>query len=273
MLALILSSFVAGNRIGGGAQQLALAALGIEAHLAPTIVLGRNPAKGATGRAIAPDHFAGMLGDLAAEGLFARADLVITGYFASAEQVRAAAGALGAIRAASPGVRVVVDPIMGDHPKGLYVAAGTAKAVADELVPRADFLAPNAWELSHLTGIIVDGPKSALQAARTLGRPVLATSIAAGPGEIGAVAVDDEAARLLAHPMRARSPNGAGDLVTAVLAAGLGRGLSFQAAAGRAVRAAALAVDAAGEADLPLADLATRLMQEPPGFRIEALNE
>jgi pyridoxine kinase len=271
MLALILSSFVAGNRIGGGAQQLALAALGIEAVLAPTVVLGRNPAKGATGRPIAPDHFAGMLGDLQAEGLFARADLVITGYFASAEQVRAAAAAVDAIRAASPGVQVVVDPIMGDHPKGLYVAAETAGAVAGELATRADVLAPNAWELGHLTGQAIDGVDSALRAARTLARPVLVTSIQAGPTEIGAVAVGEDA-RLFAHLVRTRAPNGAGDLVTAVLAAGLGQGLSFQAAAERAVRAAALAVDAAGDGDLPLVGLEERLMHEPPGFRIEALS-
>jgi pyridoxine kinase len=271
MLALILSSFVAGSRIGGGAQQLALAALGIEAHLAPTVVLGRNPAKGATGRPIAPDHFAGMLGDLQAEGLFARADLVITGYLASADQVRAAAAAVDTIRAASPSVQVVVDPIMGDHPKGLYVAEETAIAVAAELATRADVLAPNAWELGRLTSEAIDDAESALRAARRLGRPVLVTSVPVGPGEIGAVASADDA-RLLAHPLRTRAPNGAGDLVTAVLAAGLSQGLSFQAAAERAVRAAALGVAAAGEGDLPLVGLEERLMQEPPGFRIETLD-
>jgi pyridoxine kinase len=211
-----------------------------------------------------------MLGDIAAEGLFARADLVITGYFASADQVLAAAAALDAIRAASPGVQVVVDPIMGDHPKGLYVAEETAIAVAAELATRADALAPNAWELGRLTGVAIDDAESALRAARTLGPPVLATSIRVGPGEIGAVASEDDA-RLFAHPLRARAPNGAGDLVTAVLAAGLGQGRSFQTAAERAVRAAALSIEAAGEGDLPLVGLAERLMQEPPGFRIEAL--
>ena len=48
-LALILSSFVAASGIGGGAQQYVLAAHRIDPVLAPTVLLGRNPAQGATG--------------------------------------------------------------------------------------------------------------------------------------------------------------------------------------------------------------------------------
>jgi pyridoxine kinase len=270
MVALIFSSFVAANRIGGGAQQLALAALGVEAHLAPTVVLGRNPAKGAAGRAVEPELFKGFLGDMEAEGLFARARLVITGYFASAGQVQAAAQAIDAIRAASPGVRVVVDPILGDEPKGLYVKADAAQALAAELVGRADALTPNAWELGYLTGQAIGAATDALRTARKLGRPVLATSIPAGPGEIGMLALDKEA-RLFAHPRRAQAPNGTGDLVAGVLGAGLADGLDFQAAAERAARAAAWAVAAAGEGDLPLA----RLTAEPQAadFRVEIMDE
>jgi len=271
MLALIFSSFVAANRIGGGAQQLALTALGVEAVLAPTVVLGRNPAKGAAGRALEPELFAGLLGDMESEGLFGRAGLVITGYFASAGQVASAADAIDRIRAASPGVRVVVDPILGDAPKGLYVAAETAQALAAGLVPRADVLTPNAWELAHLTGEPIDSAAEALRAARKLGRPVLATSIPAGPDEIGALAVDGTA-RFYVHARRSLAPNGTGDLVTAVLAAGLGEGLDFQAAAERAIRAAAWAVDAAGAGDLPLTDLTTQRLQDAQPLRIEAMD-
>jgi pyridoxine kinase len=270
MVALIFSSFVAANRIGGGAQQLALAALGVEAILAPTVVLGRNPAKGAAGRAVEPELFRGLLGDLEAEGLFERARLVITGYFASAGQVQAAAEAIDRIRAAAPGVRVVVDPILGDEPKGLYVKADAAQALAADLVPRADVLTPNAWELAYLSGETIGAAADALRAARKLGRPVLATSIPVEPGEIGMLAVDG-GARLFVHPRRPQAPNGTGDLVAGVLGAGLAEGLDFQTAAERAARAAAWAVEAAGEGDLPLA----RLTAEPQsvGFRVEIMDE
>jgi pyridoxine kinase len=270
-LALIFSSFVAANRIGGGAQQVALAALGIEAVLAPTILLSRNPAKGAAGRATEPELFQGLLDGIEAEGLFARADLIITGYFTSAAQVAAAAAAIGRARVAAPAVRVVVDPILGDTPKGLYVKAEVAEALAGALVPLADVLTPNAWELAHLTGQAITGPAQAAAAARRLGRPVLATSVPAGPGEIGVVAADAAGAKLYAHPKWAQAPNGAGDLVTAVFAAGLAQGLGFQAAARRATGAAMAAISA-GAGDLPLVDLAERLLQPRPGLRIETID-
>ena len=70
---------------------------------------------------------------------------------------------------------VIVDPTLGDGGR-LYVPADVAKAVMEELVPRADILAPNVWELSYLTGAEIGAPSDALAAARSLGRPVLVSS-------------------------------------------------------------------------------------------------
>ena len=39
-----------------------------------------------------------------------------------------------------------------------------AEAIATELVPRADVLTPNAWELDRLSGLPVSDPISAVQA-------------------------------------------------------------------------------------------------------------
>ena len=52
-LALILSSYVAAARVGGGAQQFALAPFGIDPVLVPTVLFGRSPARG---RASPPAH-------------------------------------------------------------------------------------------------------------------------------------------------------------------------------------------------------------------------
>ncbi len=272
--ALILSSFVAANRIGGGAQQIALTALGIEAHLVPTTILGRNPARGASGQATAPELFQGMVDDVAAEGLFARIDLVITGYFASAEQVRIAAATLARLRAANSNLVTVVDPILGDHPKGLYLPAEVAASMAAALVPAADWITPNAWELAHLTGRAVESAEAAAAAARTLGGRALVSSIPAGAGEIGLVLCDGANACLYAHPRREQAPNGAGDLVTAVFAAGLVQGLTPDAAAAAATAAAAHMIDAAAEmGDLPLAQLVQALRQPVAGLRMAPFGE
>src|SRR5580704_10972492 len=155
---LILSSFVAASRVGGGAQSMTLARLGFEPILVPTVQFGRHPGWGAPGgKPVEADTMAAMLQGIDAQGAFTRLGAVIAGYFASVDQVTIAARALDTARAGSPGALVVVDPVMGDSPRGLYVREDVAKAIAADLIPRADLIAPNAWELSRLTGLpIVD---------------------------------------------------------------------------------------------------------------------
>src|SRR5690606_32297061 len=131
--------------------------------------------------------FERMLADVEADGAYEAADIVILGYFRSPEQVAVAAQAVERVRAASPGVSVVVDPIMGDAGKGLYVAEPVAEAVAAELVAVADWITPNAWELARLSGQAVVDVESALAAVQAMEVPVLATSIPLGESEIGAL--------------------------------------------------------------------------------------
>jgi len=273
-LALILSSFVAAARIGGAAQQYILAAHRIDPVLAPTVLLGRSPAKGATGEVTAPDVFRRMLGDIEADAVFGMVDLVITGHFSDPEQVDIAAGVLERVRVVAQRQPViVVDPIMGDEPKGLYVMPEVADLVAERLLPLADWITPNAWELARLADRPVVDPPSALAAAQALGRPVLVTSVPLG-AEIGVMLWDGSEAVMFAHPRAERAPNGTGDLVTASFGAGLVEGLTPAAAAERAARAAAEAVQAAAEwnsVDLPIVALAERVVRPRAEVRIERL--
>jgi pyridoxine kinase len=279
-LALILSSFVSASRIGGAAQQYVLAAHRIDPVLAPTVMFGRSPAKGGRGEATAPDVFQRMLGDIEADALFGLVDLVITGHFSSPEQVEIAAQVLERVRDAprgdayGPRPVVVVDPIMGDTPKGLYVKPAVADRVADRLVPLADYLTPNVWELDLLSGREVLDAREARDAARTLGRPVLVTSCPAGPDEIGLLYVDETEAVLFAHARLPEAPDGTGDLVTASFGAGLVEGMAPLAAAERAARAASETVRAAQawrSPELPIVALAGRLVHPTAEVRIERL--
>lgn len=272
-LALILSSFVAASRIGGAAQQYVLAAHGIDPVLAPTVMFGRSPARGSQGQVTAPDVFARMLADIEADAIFGMVDLVITGHFSLPEQVEIAAGVLGRVREASERPPVmVVDPILGDAPGGLYVRADVAEAVAQRLVPLADWITPNLWELGHLSGAPVEDVPGAIAAARRLGKPAVITSAPAGDGETGVLFVDAESATLFAHPKLRKAPNGTGDLVTASFGAGLVEGLTPLAAAERAARAAAEAVNAAQDwraPELPIVALGPRLVRPSADLRIE----
>jgi pyridoxine kinase len=274
-LALILSSFVAASRIGGAAQQYVLAAHKIDPVLAPTVLLGRSPAKGAKGEPTPPDVLRRMLADIEADAIFGMLDLVLTGHFSTAEQVEIAAGVLERIRAGAERQPVlVVDPIMGDEPKGLYVDPAVADAVAARLVPLADWITPNVWELGRLSGKAVTDAASALAGARALGRPALVTSVPMGGEQIGLLLWDGADAVLFSHPRIAQVPNGTGDLVAASFGAGLVEGMSPHDAAERASRAAAEAVKAAQDwqaPELPIVALAERVVRPTAQVRIERL--
>ena len=219
---LILSSFVASSPVGGGAQALALARLEIETVLVPTVLLGRHPGLGPPGGGpVDPILFGSLLAGIEANGVFERTEAMICGYFADAGQIAAAARTIDAVRTAKPDAMIVVDPIMGDTSSGLYVKPEVSRAIAEELVHRADLIAPNAWELGRLTGTVIASPTEAFAAARDLGRPALVSSVPAGRAAIGVMWTDGTEAWMAAHARSAIDPKGAGDLLTALFTAAL----------------------------------------------------
>ena len=281
-LALILSSHVAGSRVGGSAQALALAPFKVDPVVVPTVLFGRHPGWGAPGGgAVESDLFEGVLKGLEDHRAYRLADVLITGYFASPRQVELAAQAIDRVRAASDRTGaysdrcvVVVDPIMGDDGAGLYVKPEVAEAVAGLLVPRADWLAPNAWELGRLSGLPATTAAEAAHAARALGKPALVTSISCGEGRIGLLLATPSEAVLFSHERLERVPNGTGDLVTAVFAQGLIKGGDPLEAAEHAARAAAETVAACLEWDafeLPIVALGERLVHPSAAVRVERI--
>ncbi len=226
-LAMVMSSFVAAGYVGGESVRMALFARGIDVVLAPTTVIGRHPGWGKPGgQALVPAHFSDVIDGTAANGLFGLADLVIAGYFASPEQVEIAAQTIDRIREAprgqafAPRPLVIIDPIMGDDGKGLYVAPAIAAAIEALLVPRADLLCPNAWELGFLRRQKINGPEDIRAAARQWNIPVLCSSL---PHESGVGLAWSDGRELFhgGHAFYPRAPNGFGDLTTGLFAASM----------------------------------------------------
>ncbi|MGE5502176.1 MAG: PfkB family carbohydrate kinase, partial [Ignavibacteriales bacterium] len=205
--------------------------------------------------------FEGMLEGVAAQGL--TFDLVLTGYFASTEQVRLAARAC-------KGATIVVDPIMGDTGKGLYVRPDVAEAIERELIPLADVIAPNAWELERLTGVAVENAASAVEAARRAGKPTLVSSIDCGD-QIGVAYAAPEGAWLASHPRLPSAPNGTGDLLTALFAAALLEDLTPAERLRRAVGGVASVVEAANKGSLAELPIVGAALRDGAAVRVEKI--
>ena len=105
---------------------------------------------------------------------------ILTGYIGSESFLRAVVTIVRQMKAVNPQVRYVCDPVMGDIGR-FYVPKQLLKVYVDEVIPLADVLTPNQFEVEQLTGVRIDSIDDAQRACcilHDLGVPsVLITSI------------------------------------------------------------------------------------------------
>jgi pyridoxine kinase len=230
---LAISSHVVRGQVGLTATVPALQHLGHEVWALPTVLLASRPGLGQLVRrdTSAPD-LASMLSALESDGCWPSLDAVFTGYFPSAGCIAAAAQAITVIKAARPGITVLVDPILGDAGR-LYVAEETAQTIRDVLLPLATIATPNLFELSWLTGMSPRTLEDLAEAARTLSPPTVIVTSATEPGTTVATLLADIDRHIVREsPKRAGIPNGAGDLFAGLFLGQLLTGCSNEAALG-----------------------------------------
>jgi pyridoxine kinase len=254
-LVLVISSYVAASRVGGGIAPYVLGPMKVDPILIPTCLFGRHPGWGPPGgSAVDPGVMAKMLEGVEANGLYSMVDAVITGHFSLPEQVAVASDAIVRIKAAPRRKEhqhsplqpiIIVDPIMGDEGPGLYIKDQVADLLIRDLIPKADIVAPNLWEFSKLTGVGLSSLGAAgdiVRAARNKGGQWLVSSIPS-PNGIGVLHVDTDKAMLAETPrIEGRIPNGTGDMLTLRFAGGLVSGLDVKAALADAVGATHLVI-------------------------------
>lgn len=239
-----ISSFVMRGAVGLRAIGFAMERRGHTVWAVPTVVMPWHPGLGRSTRAPA-DALVPQLGELA--GHAAALDAVLTGYFATAAQVEAAARFIDAVRDARPDAPIVVDPVTGDE-GGRYVPDAVAEAVHRLLVPRADVITPNINELRDLAGA------ATAEAARSLGVPhVIVTSAVDEAGETGSWLVSADALERVVHPRIAHPARGTGDLFAGVFTAALAEGATPHEALIEASAATYAVVARSGEEALDLA--------------------
>lgn len=218
---LILSSFVTTGHVGLSAGQPICQRLGVNVTAIPTTVLSNHPGwPDCAGMPVPPDRIDAMTDAIAANGWLGDFSAVLVGYMPSVAHVDCAARLVARLRAASDTVDVVIDPILGDLPKGLYVAEDVARAVRDRLLPLADVATPNLFELRWLTGLACDSLSQTQRAARALGvATVHVTSAPVAEGMTGVLSVCAESTRLFAVPRVPDVPHGMGDAFAAMITA------------------------------------------------------
>lgn len=232
MSILCISSHVAYGHVGGQAAILPLQLAGFETWHLPTVLFSNHPAHGGfRGRPVAAEWLGELVTGLAESGFLGQAAGMLSGYLGDGEQ----AEAILAARARLPkGAHYVCDPVLGDAGR-IYVKDTVVEAVRDRLVPAADAVTPNRFELSVLTGRPTETLEEVLDALAVLcGRgPKLAicTSAVADDDRLLSVMSGPEGLLGISMPRHAQAPYGTGDLFAALLLAGLVKGMAAAEAA------------------------------------------
>lgn len=215
---LSISSHVMRGTVGNRACVFALETRGHSVWSVPTVVLPWHPGHGrATRIAVDTAAFASALEDLKGARWRNEVRAGLTGYFAEAGQVRAAASLISSFKQRDPDFVYLCDPVIGDA-GGLYVAESVANAIRDELLPLADIATPNRFELGWLSGMAVDDNRAIAAAARATGVGcVVSTSAhAMMKGAIANLLIAGDKQVLAEHQALDAAPNGLGDLFSAL---------------------------------------------------------
>jgi pyridoxine kinase len=233
---LAISSQVVRGSVGLSVIVPTLQKLGRDVWPIPTIVLSNHPGhRHAAGVATPPERILAIVDALDQNGWLSDIDAIITGYLPSVAHVEAAAQIVQRVRDARKNsdtqaprepLRYLCDPVLGDDPKGLYLAVDAATAIRDQLLPMADIATPNRFELSWLSGHPVQGEGDATIAARSLGVGcVVTTSVPGAPSARLNVEtlLNVETWRTVSHSVSTERlpnvPHGTGDLFSAAFLA------------------------------------------------------
>jgi pyridoxine kinase len=213
-----ISSHVMRGSVGNRACVFVLETLGHAVWSVPTVILPWHPGQGRSTRlTLDPGAFSAALAELSASKWRGEARAALTGYFADAGQVHAAAALIRTFRAENPDFVYLCDPVIGDH-GGLYVPEDVAVAIRDALLPLATMTTPNRFELGWLAGMPVESNHEILAAATALNIPqtIVTSAHAMMAASIANLLVCSGKAILAEHRALEGAPNGTGDLFSAL---------------------------------------------------------
>lgn len=252
---LAISSQVAYGAVGNSAAVPAMLALGLTVHAVPTVVLSYHPGLGVpAGLRIPARDLAALLDALEALGVLGHVAAVSTGYFAANDQIFAVQRIIARMKQRNTRLLYLCDPVIGDEASGLYVPEPVAEAIRESLLPLADVITPNVFELAWLSGRPVRTIADVRSARSRLAVPsLLATSLATAPDRLMTILTGTLGEAKIESLRRSHVPHGTGDLLSGLLLGFLAKGEDGPAALSRSLAALEAVIDAS--AGLPVLKL------------------
>ena len=227
MKVLSIQSAVAYGHVGNSAAVFPLQRIGVEVMPVYTVNFSNHTGYGAwRGPLINPDDVREVITGIEERGAFPQIDVILSGYQGSEGIADVILDAVARIKDANPSAIYACDPVMGNAKSGCFVAPAIPVLLRERVVPAADLITPNQFELGYLTETEPDTLESTLASvdlARAMGpRTVLVTSVERPDREEGTLemlAVDDRGAWIVSTPQLPMKANGSGDVTAALFTA------------------------------------------------------
>jgi pyridoxine kinase len=220
---LSIQSSVAYGHVGNSAVTFPLMRMGVEVWPVITVHFSNHTGyESWRGPLLSPTDLRDVVRGIDERGVLGEVDAVLSGYQGREDIGAMILDAVALVKQRNPAAIYCCDPVLGDEDRGSYVRPGIAEFMRQRVVPAAQIITPNQFELTALTGLPVVTMEDVLQAAdaaRSLGpEVVLITSVVrrdGPPDTIDMVAVGSDGAWLVSTPRLPRSFTGSGDVTAA----------------------------------------------------------
>ena len=282
MKILSIQSSVAYGHVGNSAAVFPLQRLGHEVWPVLTVHFSNHTGYGAwRGPLLAADDVRDVIAGIDDRGVLGEADAVLSGYQGDPAVGAVILDAVARVKELNPDAVYCCDPVMGDVGRGMFVRPGIPEFMRDTVVPRADILTPNHFELDFLVGRSTTTLADILDAVdevRARGpRDVLVTSVIHGDvpeGRLDMLAVSDDGAWAVETPLLPITPNGCGDVTAALYLAHLLTTGSAEAALARTTSSVFAILEqtiAAGTREIQLVAAQDAIADPPDTFAVRRL--
>jgi pyridoxine kinase len=227
---LSIQSAVAYGHVGNSAAVFPLQRIGVEVIPVNTVNFSNHTGYGAwRGPLISPEQVGEVITGVEERGAFPQIAVVLSGYQGGVGIGDVIVDAVQRVKAANPDALYACDPVMGNAKSGCFVAPEIPDLLRDRVVPNADIITPNQFELGFLTGTepaSLESTLASVELARAMGPSVvLVTSVERpdrDPETIEMLVVDDAGRWIVQTPLLPFKANGSGDVTAALFAAHYG---------------------------------------------------
>jgi pyridoxine kinase len=226
---LSIQSSVAYGHVGNSAVTFPLMRMGVTVWPVITVHFSNHTGYGAwRGPLLSAADLRDVVQGIDERGVLGEVDAVLSGYQGGEDIGAMILDAVALVKLRNPAAIYCCDPVLGDADGGYFVRPGIPELMRQRVVPAAQIITPNQFELEALTGLRVSTMGEVLNAAdaaRRLGPEVVLVTSVLGqdgrPGTIAMVAVDAEGAWQVTTPRLPQTFTGSGDVTAATFLATL----------------------------------------------------